>query len=101
MEAVALIARLFDIVLGSGLLLLAWRLLTCSELFKAIVLFIVFGLLMAIAWVRMDAPDVALAVGYVVDDVFEHLDDSAAVGNPSRAAPCAERLAGLVRPEKP
>lgn len=61
MEAVVLIAWLFDIILGLGLLLLAWRLLSCSELFKAIVLFIAFGLLMAIAWVRMDAPDVALA----------------------------------------
>ncbi len=31
------------------------------DLFRAIVLFIAFGLLMALAWVRLDAPDVALA----------------------------------------
>jgi uncharacterized MnhB-related membrane protein len=35
--------------------------LACADLFKAIVLFIAFGLLMAIAWVRLAAPDVALA----------------------------------------
>ena len=47
------------------------------------------------------APDVALAVGYDVDDVFEHLDDCAAVGKSSRATPCAERQANLVGQEKP
>ena len=55
------IAWLFDLLLGAGLLWLAWRLLACPDLFKAIVLFISFGLLMALAWVRLDAPDVALA----------------------------------------
>ena len=35
--------------------------LVCPDLFKAIVLFICFGLLLALAWVRLDAPDVALA----------------------------------------
>ena len=56
-----LLAWLFDILLGLGLLWLAWRLLVCPDLFKAIVLFISFGLFMALAWVRLDAPDVALA----------------------------------------
>jgi uncharacterized MnhB-related membrane protein len=51
----------FDGLLGSGLLWLAWRALATDDLFKAIVLFISFGLLMAIAWIRLDAPDVALA----------------------------------------
>ena len=44
-----------------GLLWLAWRSLACRALFEAIVLFIAFGLLMALAWVRLDAPDIALA----------------------------------------
>jgi len=56
-----LLAWLFDGVLGVLLLWLAWRALACPDLFKAIVLFIAFGLLMAIAWVRLAAPDVALA----------------------------------------
>ncbi len=51
----------FDIVLGLGLLWLAWRALASPDLFKGIVLFISFGLLMALAWVRLEAPDVALA----------------------------------------
>jgi len=61
MEALTLLEWGFDGLLGLGLLWLAWRALTCPELFKAIVLFIAFGLLMALAWVRLDAPDVALA----------------------------------------
>lgn len=56
-----LIANLFDGLLGLLLLWLAWRTLACADLFKAAVLFITFGLLMALAWVRLDAPDVALA----------------------------------------
>lgn len=61
MEALTLLQWLFDGLLGLGLLWLAWWVLNCPELFKAIVLFIAFGLLMALAWVRLDAPDVALA----------------------------------------
>jgi len=61
MEAVTLLVGIFDSLLGLGLLWLAWLALTCNELFKAIVLFVVFGLLMALAWVRLNAPDVALA----------------------------------------
>lgn len=52
---------LFDSLLVLALLWLTWRLLNTADLFKAIVLFIAFGLLMALAWVRLDAPDVALA----------------------------------------
>lgn len=35
--------------------------LSTANLHKAIVLFIAFGLLMALAWVRISAPDIALA----------------------------------------
>ena len=51
----------FDTVLGFALLWLAWRALASPDLFRAIVLFIAFGLLMSLAWVRLDATDVALA----------------------------------------
>lgn len=51
----------FDAILGGTLMWLAWRALTSEDLFKGIVLFIAFGLLMALVWVRLDAPDIALA----------------------------------------
>ncbi|MCU7938120.1 MAG: DUF4040 domain-containing protein [gamma proteobacterium symbiont of Bathyaustriella thionipta] len=56
-----LMQLLFDTLLGFALLWLGWRALASPDLFQAIVLFIAFGLLMAIVWVRLDAPDVALA----------------------------------------
>lgn len=61
MEALTLLGWMFDGLLGLGLLWVAWRALTSPDLFRAIVLFIAFGLLMALAWVRLEAPDVALA----------------------------------------
>ncbi len=54
-------ALVFDGLLGLALLWLAWQALSCPQLFKAIVLFIAFGLLVALAWVRLQAPDIALA----------------------------------------
>ncbi len=61
MEALTLLSWGFDATLGCTLLWLAWRTLASEDLFKGIVLFIAFGLLMALAWVRLDAPDIALA----------------------------------------
>jgi len=51
----------FDGMLALGLLVLAWMLLHSPDLFKAIVLFICFGLIMSLAWVRLRAVDIALA----------------------------------------
>lgn len=51
----------FDILLGATLLWLAWQVLRSADIFRAVIFFISFGLLMAVAWVRMHAPDVALA----------------------------------------
>lgn len=51
----------FDLLLASALLWITWRALTSPDVFKAVVLFITFGLLMALAWVRLGAPDIALA----------------------------------------
>lgn len=51
----------FDAVLTALLLVLAWRATGDPDLFRAVVQFVAFGLLMALAWVRMRAPDVALA----------------------------------------
>lgn len=50
-----------DVPLAAALLWVAWRSLTTPDLFKAVVLFITYGLLMALAWVRLGAPDIALA----------------------------------------
>lgn len=52
---------LFDGLLIFSLLWLGWLSLAATDLFKAVVLFIAFGLLMALAWARLQAPDVALA----------------------------------------
>lgn len=54
------ISLVFDAVLASALLGLAWGLLSSRDLFRAVILFIVFGFLMALAWVRLRAPDIAL-----------------------------------------
>jgi len=53
----------FDSVLLLTLLWVAWQALVDreGELFRAVVLFIAFGLLLAVAWVRLQAPDIALA----------------------------------------
>lgn len=51
----------FDILLFIGLLLLAARCLTVKDALVAAILFIVFGLLLSLAWVRLAAADVALA----------------------------------------
>lgn len=56
-----MVVSAFDIILCLTLVWLAWHVLTSQDLFKAVVLFISFGLLMALAWVRLQAPDVALA----------------------------------------
>ncbi|MBE7423150.1 MAG: DUF4040 domain-containing protein [Zoogloeaceae bacterium] len=51
----------FDLLLAALLLWSAWRTLAAPTLQRAVVLFIVFGLLMALAWARLAAPDIALA----------------------------------------
>lgn len=50
----------FDLLLAGLLLWLAWRALAVADLFQGIVLFISLGLCMALAWVRLRAPDIAL-----------------------------------------
>jgi len=54
-------ALAFDLLLALALVWSAVRALTVRDLFHAVILFIVFGLLMALAWARLDAPDIALA----------------------------------------
>lgn len=50
-----------DGLLAAGLLWLGWRAVSSPDLLQAVVLFIVFGLFMALCWARLAAPDLALA----------------------------------------
>lgn len=52
---------IFDGLMLALLLFTAWRAVTAPSLFGCVVAFISFGLLMALAWLRLGAPDVALA----------------------------------------
>jgi len=61
METMTVLQWLLDGMLVLALVWLAWRALSSPDLFTAIVLFIAFGLMMALAWVRLQAPDIALA----------------------------------------
>ena len=55
------VSLLLDVVLVGALLLLAWQALFRPALFAAVIFFISFSLLLALAWARLQAPDVALA----------------------------------------
>lgn len=55
------LALAFDCVLAASLLWSAWRALATPQLDRAVIMFIVFGLLLTLVWARLDAPDIALA----------------------------------------
>jgi uncharacterized MnhB-related membrane protein len=61
MEGAMTPGLVLDAVLVTVLLWVAWAALSSRNLFRGIVLFIAFGLLLAMGWVRLGAPDVALA----------------------------------------
>lgn len=54
-------AALLDVSLLVTIVWLAVRALAEARMFKSVVLFIALGLLTALAWVRLAAPDIALA----------------------------------------
>ncbi len=99
---------IFDIVLALGLVYVAWRALSVRDLFTGVVFFIAFGLLMALCWVRLDAPDIALAeaaigaglTGALLLDALGHIAgrpaDGSAVLNEVDDPPRASRLERLV-----
>lgn len=70
-----------DGMLVLALLTTAVAVLASRNLFRAVVMFIAFGLLMALAWVRLQAPDIALAeaaigaglTGVLLLDAARHL----------------------------
>jgi len=61
LETVTLMTWLLDALLSTMLLILGWRALHAADLYESIILFIAFGLLMALVWVRLGAVDVAMA----------------------------------------
>jgi energy-converting hydrogenase B subunit D len=71
----------FDLLLIGTLLWIAVGALNETKLFKSVVLFIVFGLFLSIAWLRLNVPDVALAeaaigagvTGALMLDAVSHL----------------------------
>jgi uncharacterized MnhB-related membrane protein len=56
-----MILQIFDGVLVAMVAVLAWRCLNDRDLFRAVIEFIALGLLISVCWVRLRAPDVALA----------------------------------------
>jgi energy-converting hydrogenase B subunit D len=71
-----------DGVLAVALVAVAWRAVSARELFAGVVLYIAFGLLLALTWVRLDAPDIALAEAAVGAGITGALllDAAAALG---------------------
>ena len=57
----AVLLLVFDVLLSVTLIALAVAALTSREPRRAVILFIAFGLLLALVWARLRAPDVALA----------------------------------------
>ena len=55
------IAGFFDVLLAATLVWTAMRAVSAKDLVMGVSLFVVFGLLMTLAWVRLAAPDIALA----------------------------------------
>lgn len=56
-----MIVQVFDAVLALLLIWLAWRAVSDTDSLRAAVKFIVFGMVLALSWLRLGAPDVALA----------------------------------------
>lgn len=75
--------RIYDLLLVVALLGAAWKILFAREAFTATVLFVAFGLLMAIVWTRLGAVDVALAeacigaglTGALLIDAIKHFQE--------------------------
>ena len=52
---------IFDAVLALLLAWLGWRTVSDPDHLRAVITFIILGLVMALTWLRLGAPDVALA----------------------------------------
>jgi len=61
MEHATVTRAIIDSVLTAGLLTLAWWVIAARGLFRSVVLFLAFGLVVALTWLRLGALDLALA----------------------------------------
>lgn len=61
MDPLSGIITAFDLLLAGLLIAVAFGALMTRDLFKSVMLFVTLGLLLALTWVRLAAPDVALA----------------------------------------
>ncbi len=86
--------QIFDGLLLLVIVVLAWRSLNDRDLFRAVISFIALGLLIAVAWVRLRAPDVALAEAAVGSGLTGALILSALVRMRRRERAAAENPAG-------
>jgi multisubunit Na+/H+ antiporter MnhB subunit len=88
----------FDGLLALALPFLAWRTLATEDLPKAVVLFIALGMLLALAWARLDAPDIAMVEAAVGAGLTGALLVSAlrALGPERRTSPARGRARRVV-----
>ncbi|MBX3155190.1 MAG: DUF4040 domain-containing protein [Deltaproteobacteria bacterium] len=86
-----------DVLLAGALPVLAWRALATDDLHEAVVFFIALGLVAALAWARLDAPDIALveaAVGAgVTGSLFVTTLRARGLRPPASPAPRRARIA--------
>ena len=55
----------FDLLLVAALIGIAAHVIWAGETFQAVVVFITFGLLLAMAWTRLNAPDIEIGRAHV------------------------------------
>lgn len=92
-----MIALVLDGLLACVLPIIAWRALAAGDVHEAVVLFISLGLLSAVAWARLDAPDIALveaAVGAGVTGAL--LVTTLRAMGPEHSAPAVGRAPRIV-----
>ncbi|SFC01279.1 Uncharacterized MnhB-related membrane protein [Marinospirillum celere] len=96
---------ILDWLLAGALIGTAAGVLLTRDLYRSVVLFIIFGLLMALVWVRVEAPDLALAeaaigaglTGVLFLDALGHLNpDKAAAVRQKYRQPLLSGLAFLL-----
>ncbi|MCA9402325.1 MAG: DUF4040 domain-containing protein [Candidatus Omnitrophica bacterium] len=82
----------YDYMLGVTLVFLAVQVLRARDLLTGIILFIIFGILVSMAWVQLNAPDIAL-VEAVIGSALTGALFLASLGQiESREAPAERRL---------
>lgn len=91
----------FDILLAALLVWLAWRIVSDEDLLRSVIQFIVLGLILAATWLRLGAPDVALAEAAVGSGItgalFLKAMNRRSKPSPARKEPLMRKLSwGLI-----